>query len=63
MICTWLSERMEISLHAYQLACLSLIVKVNYKTCFLYKFLLLILTFLNRKQEITLNYRVLPKKS
>jgi hypothetical protein len=27
MICAWLSERLEISLHAYQLACLSLIVK------------------------------------
>lgn len=28
MVCAWLSERLEISLHAYQLACLSLIVKV-----------------------------------
>ena len=27
MICNWLSERLEISLHQYQLTCLSLIVK------------------------------------
>lgn len=29
MICAWLSERLEISLHAYQLACLTIIVKVT----------------------------------
>ena len=29
MICSWLSERLEISLHQYQLTCLSLIVKVT----------------------------------
>jgi calcium-dependent secretion activator len=27
LICAWLSERLDISLHPYQLACLSLIVK------------------------------------
>ena len=29
MISIWLSERLDISLHPYQLACLSLIVKVS----------------------------------
>jgi hypothetical protein len=29
MICVWLSERLDISLHPYQLACLSLITKVS----------------------------------
>jgi hypothetical protein len=45
MISGWLSERLEISLHPYQLACLSLIVKVSY----------LILIF---KYNFTLNLKI-----
>ena len=40
MISGWLSERLEISLHAYQLACLTLIVKVyNLDSLFIFDFL------------------------
>jgi calcium-dependent secretion activator len=65
LICTWLSERLEISLHQYQLGSLSLISKVTYLLLKLLNEARIdnLFNYSKRKYETTSSCKAFPKRS